>query len=227
MKQASPQQDPVRGDASREALIQAGLRVFGSIGFDAARTRDIASSAGVNQALIAYHFGGKRGLYLAVFDHILVEMRSRLSPALEPVLAALHASSPPSPQAAVGMLEELITRFVAVLAADESANWATLIIKEQQAPSEAFDRLFEGAMRGLAEATTQLVAIARGWAADASEARVAAFTLIGQALVFRAANAAVLRHLQWTQLGEHEVAMIQQQIRGNIRAIAGAGGNAP
>ena len=224
MQGEASKQSSDRGNASRDALIRAGLRVFSRIGFDAARTRDIAVEAGVNQALIAYHFGGKRGLYLAIFDHILVEIRSRLSPSLEPVLETLRRDPPPTPQAAVGMLEELISRFAAVLAADESAEWATLIIKEQQAPSEAFDRLFEGAMRGLAETTTQLVAIARGLPPESAEARVAAFTLVGQALVFRAAHAAVLRHLQWSRLGKDELAMVQRQIRANIRAIAGAEG---
>ena len=67
MQGEASKQSSDRGNASRDALIRAGLRVFSRIGFDAARTRDIAVEAGVNQALIAYHFGGKRGLYLAIF----------------------------------------------------------------------------------------------------------------------------------------------------------------
>ncbi|MBM3289373.1 MAG: TetR family transcriptional regulator [Candidatus Hydrogenedentes bacterium] len=47
-------------------LVRAAADVFSINGFDAATTRTIANRAGVNIALIAYHFGNKEGLYRAV-----------------------------------------------------------------------------------------------------------------------------------------------------------------
>ena len=60
-----------RGDQTREALVDAAIEIFGRDGFRAASTRSIADAASVNQALIGYHFGGKPGLYVAVFDRII------------------------------------------------------------------------------------------------------------------------------------------------------------
>jgi AcrR family transcriptional regulator len=56
----------VDGDRTRAALLNAALEEFAAKGFAGARVRDIAERAGVSKDLIAYHFGGKEGLYLAV-----------------------------------------------------------------------------------------------------------------------------------------------------------------
>ncbi|MEY9933887.1 TetR/AcrR family transcriptional regulator [Catenulispora sp. GP43] len=47
---------------SREKILEAAVAEFGAKGFAGARTAEIAARAGVNQQLIAYHFGGKQGL---------------------------------------------------------------------------------------------------------------------------------------------------------------------
>jgi AcrR family transcriptional regulator len=52
--------------ATRRALLEAGKRLFSERGYDAVSVEDIARRAGVNKALISYHFGGKRGLYVSV-----------------------------------------------------------------------------------------------------------------------------------------------------------------
>lgn len=48
---------------TRKKLLQAGTRLFAEHGFRAVSTRDIAQEAGVNAALISYHFGGKDGIF--------------------------------------------------------------------------------------------------------------------------------------------------------------------
>jgi len=59
-------------DASRTALMRAASAAFASAGFAGARTQEIADAAGVNKAMIKYHFGGKQELYSAVvLDHII------------------------------------------------------------------------------------------------------------------------------------------------------------
>ena len=45
--------------------MNAAEKVFGSVGFDGATTREIAREAGVNLALIHYYFGNKRALFEA------------------------------------------------------------------------------------------------------------------------------------------------------------------
>lgn len=49
-------------------LLRAAADAFAHGGFDATSTRTVADRAGVNIALIAYHFKNKDGLYEAVLD---------------------------------------------------------------------------------------------------------------------------------------------------------------
>jgi AcrR family transcriptional regulator len=71
---------PERRDphATRRALLRAGARLFPEGGFDGVSVGDLAARAGVNKALISYHFGGKRGLYTAVLQSGFAEMADRL-----------------------------------------------------------------------------------------------------------------------------------------------------
>ncbi len=47
-------------------LIEAATLLFAAKGFDGVGLREIAAKAQANSAMVAYHFGGKEGLYLAV-----------------------------------------------------------------------------------------------------------------------------------------------------------------
>jgi AcrR family transcriptional regulator len=59
---------------TRRALIEAGARLFSQRGFDGVPIGAVAARAGVNKALISYHFGGKRGLYRAILSAAFAEM---------------------------------------------------------------------------------------------------------------------------------------------------------
>lgn len=57
-----------RGELTRMSLLEAALFFFGERGYEGAGTREIAARAGCNQGLIAFHFGGKEGLYNAALN---------------------------------------------------------------------------------------------------------------------------------------------------------------
>lgn len=65
-------------DATRRALLDAGAVLFPEKGFEGVSVEDLAERAGVNKALISYHFGGKRGLYVAVLESAFAAMAERL-----------------------------------------------------------------------------------------------------------------------------------------------------
>ena len=77
-------------ERTREGLLDAARTVFSSKGFDAARVGEIAKLAGVNKALINYHFGSKSNLFLAViedFFHVFLErLNGSILPEDPPVL---------------------------------------------------------------------------------------------------------------------------------------------
>ncbi len=92
---------PERRDpaATREALLQAGAELFALHGFDGTSTDALARRAGVNKALISYHFGGKLGLYRAILAATFEPVRERV--------VALRATPQPAPEA----LREFIAVF--------------------------------------------------------------------------------------------------------------------
>jgi AcrR family transcriptional regulator len=62
---------------ARERLIQAAEEQFFQKGFTAASIRTIAANAGVNSALIAYHFGSKEELFRIVFQNAVAPMNQQ------------------------------------------------------------------------------------------------------------------------------------------------------
>ena len=52
-------------------LLAVGSDMFASLGYQQTRTQDICREAGTNAAAVNYHFGGKDGLYKAVWDYAL------------------------------------------------------------------------------------------------------------------------------------------------------------
>lgn len=59
---------------TREALLAAGGELFAEQGYDGVPVAAIAERAGVNKAMINYHFGGKRPLYLAIVAATFAEI---------------------------------------------------------------------------------------------------------------------------------------------------------
>jgi TetR/AcrR family transcriptional regulator len=55
---------------SQTALFEAAAEEFAERGFEAAGVDRIAARAGVNKAMIYYHFSSKRGLYVAVLRDV-------------------------------------------------------------------------------------------------------------------------------------------------------------
>ena len=56
--------------ASQTALFEAAAEEFAERGFDAAGVDRIAARAGVNKAMIYYHYASKKGLYVAVLRDV-------------------------------------------------------------------------------------------------------------------------------------------------------------
>ena len=75
-------------EETRQALIEAGRKVFAEDGFDGARVDRIAERAGVNKALINYHFGGKTELFRAIIEDFTMTLATSLREAIKPEQSA-------------------------------------------------------------------------------------------------------------------------------------------
>ena len=212
---------PDRGEQTRRALITAAMTEFGRSGFDAASTRKLAAAAGVNQALIGYHFGGKRGLYLAVFEHIAGHMQAHLAPVAERILdglAALPEEETPRREIAVDMMMSLFEAFLEMIGTDEAPAWVLLIVREQQNPTDAFDIIYDRLMSRLLAVLSRLVAVAGSMEPSSDACRVRTMMTLGQVLVFQVARSATSRHLAWTALTPARIALITEQFRASLES---------
>ena len=134
----------------------------------------IAQAAGVNQALIGYHFGGKHGLYLAVFGHIVSHMQQRMVPVGDEVMRRLQFA-PQNPAARRDLALELMLlmfdAYTDMIGDRAAAGWVRLILREQQDPTEAFQLLYDTIFSRLLELLAQFVAVASGVEPGAEEER--------------------------------------------------------
>lgn len=203
----------------QDRLIETAIDRFGRMGFDGASTRDIARASGTAMSSITYHFGGKEGLYLACADHIAAGIRERHQAGLE--LAADYQVL--SREEAIERCLTIIDGFALTMLHPDSESWARFIVREQQAPTAAFERLYQGVMRTMIESFGNLLGRARP---DLEPRRLRALTMLifGQALVMRAARASVLKALDVHEIGPDEGLLLREQLRANSLAIL-SGGN--
>jgi AcrR family transcriptional regulator len=76
----SPTIGPVgkKGEATRQQILTASLKLFRERGFDAATMRDIAECAGMSLGASYYYFPSKEAIVSAYYDFVQQEHRQRL-----------------------------------------------------------------------------------------------------------------------------------------------------
>ena len=65
-------------DATQERILDAATDVFAARGFTAATMADIVDQSGASIGSIYHHFGGKRELFLAIFERLAAEIERRI-----------------------------------------------------------------------------------------------------------------------------------------------------
>ncbi len=189
----------VRGDETRAQLLEAGLKLFGRLGYEAVPTRMLAREAGVNLAAIAYHFGGKQGLFEAVTESIVTKIRQRSMPvaeALQKDLAEAGGDRVKLAAAAERLVRAQIETFVAHGPRQDEIG---LVLREFAVPSSAFPILFKNLIEPMHRAVSGLTAAVRGVPPDHPSAILAAHVMMGQVIGFGVAKQPVLRRLGWSE----------------------------
>ena len=111
--------------ATRAALLGAAAEAFTARGYDGASVDAIARAAGVNKAMVSYHFGGKAGLHAAILDADFATIGEGL--------AQIRASE----RGAAERLVEFIEIFGALH--ERSPNLSVLLIREMLAGGRHLD----------------------------------------------------------------------------------------
>ena len=195
-------------------LLDIAVREFGAKGLDGASTRSIAAAAGTAMSSITYHYGGKDGLYLAAADHIAARMAAEMGSMLD----AGDAITSDDPMAARVGIHRMLSTLADKMSGEASGDWSLFIMREQMAPSEAFDRIYAGVMGQMLETLANLVCIASG-SKDARAARIMTLTLFGQVLILRGSRAICLKLLDHATIEPVDLAEIKARLRANTDAM--------
>ncbi len=70
-----------RTDATQQRILDAATDVFSARGFSAATMADIVEHSGASIGSIYHHFGGKKELFLAIYDRLSVDVELRVAEA--------------------------------------------------------------------------------------------------------------------------------------------------
>ncbi|MDB5967350.1 MAG: bacterial regulatory s, tetR family protein [Polaromonas sp.] len=202
-------QDVGRGALARTALILAAVEVFGSTSPESATTRDIAHRAGQNISSIAYYFGNKEGLYVAVVEYINDIISKKVGPLLDEIEDFL-VQPRQSPSRCLGYFGRLIS---ASLATNRDMLAVTgLIVREQMQPTAGFAILYDGSLSRLQKVGAHLIDAYTGSPAGSEETAVRFHALLGQSLAFRLARETIIRSADWTDIGKTEEDLIQKVV---------------
>ncbi|MDO3383514.1 CerR family C-terminal domain-containing protein [Gilvimarinus algae] len=196
-KKANARPALAQGDSTEAKLLDAGMALFGELGFKATTTRMIADRAGANIGSIAYYFGNKRGLYLAIAEHIGQHLKEKLG------IAQLFAEAPPadelSPVLALELLNQLANKMIDLFACDrEAEKWLMVIMREQVNPTEAFEHLYKNAFLQVHSTLSFLISRLMKRSAEEDEVLMETHFLVGRIVFLLVGKTPLLRRLGQT-----------------------------
>lgn len=117
---------------TEEKIIEAARTIFTQKGFSATRTRDIAEEAGINLALINYHFKSKDNLFKIVIKEKFEELFGMISPILSDPKISLEEK-----------IESLVLNYTNLLLANE--DLPIFVLNELKTNKHIFDKLLQNA----------------------------------------------------------------------------------
>lgn len=132
----------------KDRLLIAGLALFSKHGFNGVSIRELAAQANANSSMITYHFGGKKGLYLAVYQYIADLLNKKVTAVFIDNEAIInHLDSQNNDQknnTILAILKEISDRYMTLMLGPNSISMAKLLLAEQDEKSEAYMILYNG-----------------------------------------------------------------------------------
>jgi AcrR family transcriptional regulator len=158
---------------TRAKLLQAAVQVFSERGYEGATVRNICQRAGVNLALVNYHFGDKLELYLAVIRYA-VDAEAKMAL----LNHAVEQNADPCDalrQIIHGILERLCAT-----ARDRFGLLLRFMLKEMANPTPALGRLIEETIQPLYDRVRSLVGEILNLPMNHEKTRLCTHSIMGQ-----------------------------------------------
>ena len=185
-----------RGEHTRQRLLEAGIDLFGELGYERASTRAIARRAGVSLPALQYYFGGKEGLHGACAQYVTEDVRARLGPAAERVRLALDRQDLTRAEL-LELLRAVVEPFLEGLATERPESWALFFARAQGEHTAAFDAIFQQISARLLAIVTEIISRLIGKPAGNPEVTIRTVFIVGQLTLVRRARPIILRALGW------------------------------
>ncbi len=169
---------------TRDRLLIAAGEVFAESGYRAATVREICRRAGVNAALVNYHFRSKKELYAAVFEFAYRQA----------VRAYPHESGDAARETAERRLERFVRNFMLrILDEGRPAWYGKLMSREMMEPTGALDALIDRNFRPHHEYLRGIVREIIGRGVEDREVTRCVFSILGQCLFYRHSRPVIAR----------------------------------
>lgn len=207
------------GHKSRARMIAASSGMFAERSFDGVSVREIAHAADVNVSAVSYHFGGKRGLYIAALEQLLEEMRPVGGPVIEHIEAVISDEAP-SASALRDVACFVVRHILSKMLSGDLEPWVTqTVLREFQNPTPDYRPMLDERVLPLHKAIGKLTAASLGTEVDAPATVLAAHGVMGQIMVFAAMRRVVQEELGWRVI---EPAQLETIIEAATRGVLGA-----
>jgi len=202
-------------------LLDIAGPLFAEQSYDALSTREIADRAEVNLSAISYHFGGKDGLYRAVFEKIIHDLAF-----IREFLQKFMDENLPKATEDVAhqrfMIQTIVHMIVGSVTDADNPRWRMqLIMRELQEKGPCFDIVSERHANIVHEQLSRLTAVATGHPATSQETRILTHAMIGMCLQFGLNEAFLSSQLGWQNFGPSEIKILQERTTENVWALLG------
>ncbi|EMG6083848.1 TPA: transcriptional regulator CecR [Proteus mirabilis] len=213
-------QKKTRGELAKRQLLEAACEIFGKNGPDSATTRQIAQAAKQNIAAIAYYFGSKEGLYLAVAQYIADLIRLDFEPTVAQLDDFLEK---PNPTEHLPLLQKLIIdsflQYARLVLDKSNVHISRIMAREQLVPTEAYSLIHQQALSPLLTRVNRLLALYIGLDPTLPKTMLHTHAILGEVLSFRLVRETILRQTGWDRIGKQEYEIISNTLKVHITLL--------
>jgi AcrR family transcriptional regulator len=189
-------------DDTRQKLMDAAGPIFADRGYQATTVREICTSAGVNLALVNYHFGDKEKLYAEAVRHASHSCMERI-----PLPTWPDGATPQQ------KLHDYVTMFLNRVAVQCDPAWhSQLIMRELQHPTSACATFVSEFARPSAMMLDSIVIEMLPPDFPDRDRRLICFSIVGQILHYWSARPVIVLLIGEEEFRSYDVATLAQHI---------------